>query len=628
MKNKIAIFCMIVFSFFFVGGCSKDKISEVQIVDDTIKTEYIIGETVEIKQFKLKLVRNKKEEIYDVNEDMINYDTIDNTIKGNQKIDINVKYNEEIIKVSVGIEFKLPDKVSGIITLIEELPDPKNITFSDEEQINLIYSSITTLNEFYKGYIDNIDKLEKCKEKIDLLYTTYITPDFLNDRFVLKTNLDNLFYSLKETDYSEDNWNNIVRIYDSSISNLYLNKNHNIIKVIVNGAMIQIYKIKTIDQQAAEVLRVERVKNLVDYRNTLTSNDYSSQSLLILDEIEREYMDKLNKADSCEIIENLFNEALDKFIGVDTLVEENAKEFALEKEKKLEEVRNVRLNINLNIYSNENRKLIVDYYNMCLENIRNFNTIADIDNEITKFKNKISLMKTAAEEEQELIYNEKKRIILEINQFYNSINIYEYDTQNRDVISHLVEEALNDVDYALTLIELEEIKDSLIANINDLPTMIEQAEIYLVTLISNAKKELDNYVEALSFSDYTSDNWNDIKNIVTTAKNKLDTEIDVSTHTRVIEDIVLSAKNEINEVNTIKEEEQNNLISTKSNSINRLEEYSKSLTINDFENDEMFNISKNRITSAVSVIRSSSDIDTIIKLTEDTINSIEDAKSK
>ena len=39
------------------------------------------------------------------------------TMMGGQ-IDINVKYNEEIIKVSVGIEFKLPDKVSGIITLV------------------------------------------------------------------------------------------------------------------------------------------------------------------------------------------------------------------------------------------------------------------------------------------------------------------------------------------------------------------------------------------------------------------------------------------------------------------------------------------------------------------------------
>lgn len=628
VKKRIITFCMCMFAVFSLVGCSKDnKITKIEIIDNTIKTEYVVGENVEINEFQLKLTyTNKNEEIYNITKEMVTISSIDNTIKGKQKVDIDVDYDGMELKFSIGIEFRLPDKVSTINSLIDELPEPEAVSFANEEEILLIEENINELSEFYKGYIENYQKFVDCKTKLDDLYEEFITPEFINNRFILKTNLDNFFYSLNQTNYSNDNWSLIVKIYDDSISSLYLNENHKIVKEIVNGAMLQISKIVTIDQTEAIALKSVKITELIAYRNTLLVEDYSTSNWAILDKIKAEYIDKLNVAKSCKEVEDLYASAIEAFDDVDTIEDERIASLNILKESKIEEVKNVRLAIDLTKYSSANRNLIADYYNLCLENIRLADNEEEIDSEIIKFKNKVSILKTIDIEEKELLVQEKDNATNELNSLLVSLDLYKYDSQNKTLIEQIISTSIANIKNATTTEEVASIKNKAISDVDIIPTMEEQAIINLPIRIQNAKEQIDLFVTELSSNDYSSDNWSIILSIVQTTKNRFDTEITITTANKTIEDMINSAKNQISNILTIEEENEINLNRIKNSAIEELDNYLSTLNEEDFTDVTIYELVQTRINNAKIKIFELEDETTINKLVEDTISSVEDAK--
>lgn len=628
VKKKFITFCMCMFAVFSLVGCSKDnKITKIEIIDDTLKTEYVVGEDFIIDDFQLKLTYgNKNEKIYNITEEMVTLSSIDNTIKGKQKVDIKVDYDGMEIKFSIGVEFKIPAKVASINSLIEELPEADEIGFSNEEELILIEDNIDSLSEFYKGYLENYQKFVDCKTKLDSLYEEFITPEFINSRFILKTNLDNFFYSLKQTDYSVDNWELIVKIYDDSIASLYLNENHALIKEIVNGAQLNISKISTLDQTEAIVLRSQKITELINYRNNLMSEDYSSSNWALLDKIKSKYVDLLNVAKSCKEVDDLYISALTELDTVYTKEDERIEALNALKETKIEEVKNERLAIDVTKYSNANRTLIAEYYNLCLDNIRNANNEDEINGEITKFKNKVSILKTIDIEEKELLVEERNNATDEINELANGLDLYKYDSQNKTLIEKIIADALENIKNATNIDSVRSIKNKAFSDIDVIPTMEEQAMINLPIKIQNAKEQIDLIVTVLDSEDYTSDNWAIILSIAQITKNRFDTEITVSTAVKTIEDMIASARNQISNIHTIEEEIEINLNRVKNEAITSLDEYLKNLKEEDFADVSTYELVQTRINNAKIKVFELEDENTIIKLVQDTISAIEDAK--
>ena len=340
MKKFFVIFSIAIFMALSLTGCSSDSIKKIEVIDNTIKTNYIVGDTIEFDDFSLKLtLKNNEEKIYNITEDMVTINQIDNSIVGNQNVNMIIDYNGMKIEMVLTVKFDLPEEVKTIINLINELPNKESVNLSNENQIYNIENKYNLLNEEYKEYVNNYDAFATIKEEFDNLKNAFITPEFINERVILKSNLDNLFYSLNQEKYSKENWNNIIEIYDAAIKDLYLNENYSIVKNIANNAINQIKGIVTIDQYRIEQLRIIKKEALREYRYSLDYSSYSQNNNYALDSILNDFNTNVMMCNSTNEIEGLYNKTINDLNKVATIEEEKVSSLNFVKESKINELK-------------------------------------------------------------------------------------------------------------------------------------------------------------------------------------------------------------------------------------------------------------------------------------------------
>ena len=61
-KGLILLYFFILPIIILVNGCSKDDISNIQLVEDSIKRNYLVGEEIEIDEIKVKVTLKNEEE--------------------------------------------------------------------------------------------------------------------------------------------------------------------------------------------------------------------------------------------------------------------------------------------------------------------------------------------------------------------------------------------------------------------------------------------------------------------------------------------------------------------------------------------------------------------------------------
>jgi len=625
-KSFTIIFGVTIFMLFSLWGCSSNSIRKVEVLDNSIKTNYLVGEEIDIDDFSIKLTyKNNKEEIYNIKEEMVSLSDIDNSIIGNQDMNVYIDYYGMKIELMLKITFDLPQEVTNVINLIDELPSEEDIDFAFEKEINEIERKYSLLNDYYKSYVSNYDEYLVSKEKLNLLKNEFITPEFINKRLILKINLDNLLNSLNENDYSEDEWINILRIYDNSLSKLYLNENYLNIDLIYNIAVNDIKNVRTIEDEEIELLKDVKINTLIEYRKNLLNERYSSNNQIVLDTIVSNFKDSLANVYTIRDIENLYSEYVIELDKIQTLDEEEVSYLNYVKENKIDLVTQILIELNLNAYSDANRVLIVNYYNDCIAKIRLSVSLEKADDEIKIFKYNISKIKTVAEENKDLLKKTVTEAISTIETYSKTINIYEYDTQNRINIENAINSTIEKIENSQNIKEIELMVNELLIYLDEVPTMEEQAIVALPNRIDSAKNELDIILKTLNQDLYSSVNWDKIVNIINNAKLYFEENITIYTSNIVIESEINSIKNEINKFKTIDEENEELLAKIKEDSIKQLDEYYNSLNSNDF-NSDVFYLVIDRIEDSKSLVNKLEEVSKIEKLVLDTIEAIENAK--
>jgi len=288
-------------------------------------------------------------------------------------------------------------------------------------------------------------------------------------------------------------------------------------------------------------------------------------------------------------------------------------------------VTQILIELNLNAYSDANRVLIVNYYNDCIAKIRLSVSLEKADDEIKIFKYNISKIKTVAEENKDLLKKTVTEAISTIETYSKTINIYEYDTQNRINIENAINSTIEKIENSQNIKEIELMVNELLIYLDEVPTMEEQAIVALPNRIDSAKNELDIILKTLNQDLYSSVNWDKIVNIINNAKLYFEENITIYTSNIVIESEINSIKNEINKFKTIDEENEELLAKIKEDSIKQLDEYYNSLNSNDF-NSDVFYLVIDRIEDSKSLVNKLEEVSKIEKLVLDTIEAIENAK--
>ena len=117
MKKKLVIFLsLFILMCSFVSGCSSNNIKKIEIIEDSIKRNYIVGEEVSVNNFELKVTyNNEKEEYYYITDEKVKLNEIDNSIVGEQKLHITFNYNNTDVNLQLLINFELPNDVKNIL---------------------------------------------------------------------------------------------------------------------------------------------------------------------------------------------------------------------------------------------------------------------------------------------------------------------------------------------------------------------------------------------------------------------------------------------------------------------------------------------------------------------------------
>ena len=627
VKKKFAgILSMIVLMLFSFVGCSNDPISKIEVLNNAIKTEYVVGEEVKIDEFSLKItLKSNRTKVYEIEEDMVTIGEVNNKVLGTQNMPVTVDYNGMEFAFVVSVNFVLPEDVKMVIMLINELPEAKKIGFANESQIELIKEQYNLLDDFYKSYVVNYNKYIEASQYLFALTNEYITSEFINERFVLKTNVDNVLYSLNEYDYDEEEWDKILKIYDECIRELYKNENHESIHSIANAAIRNIHNVLTINDKNINELKKEKIGEVNNYFSSLELIDYSHNNYVLLSNIVAEFDNKISSLDNAEEIENLYNKTMIELKSIETLDEEVATSLNNIITNKLNTVRNMLIELDINNYSEENKNIIISYYNECLENVKNADNEAIADEYIRKFEYNVSKVYTIAEEKVAELNTIKTIEINRVNELYSSINLYEYDSKNKKIISTELERAVAAIKASTNISEVNEATSKYISIIHSTPTMEEEAILNLPLRIEEAINRVDAYITSFDANSYSEESWKLISKYALETKTYFKENITVSTSNITINREFNSLKAKVEEVLTIEGQKIKALEEARSSGIKELNEYQNNLREYMFE-EGIYSLVITRINDSKNIINGLNGVESIVKLVSDTIQAIEDAK--
>jgi len=231
---------------------------------------------------------------------------------------------------------------------------------------------------------------------------------------------------------------------------------------------------------------------------------------------------------------------------------------------------------------------------------------------------------TIQEEKYNNLLKNKEAAKEYIKNIYNHINIYEYDSYNKYLIDTSINEALSSIDMCEDEKEIERIKNDTVYFVNDIPTMMQQAEKNLPLKINDLLENVRKYYNSYNKTNYSEKNWNEIENIFKEI-NEYISNITVSTADITINNYIDKKIEIIDSILTIEEENKIILEEEKSRASKELNKYYKSLNKNNYENNEWVLIT-NRVNYVLDAINQLNNVHDIIKLVTDTINAIESMK--
>lgn len=472
MKKKLVLFLsLFILMCSFVSGCS-NNIKKIEIIEDSIKRNYIVGEDVDVNNFEIKVIyNNKKEELYYISEGNIKVDNIDNTKLGEQNLNVNFSYNSVDVNLQLVVNFDLPSVVKELINRIDELPNIDDLTFEYEDTIASIKDSYASLSDFYKNYVTNYDKLNSSDLYLRNLRNTYITEEFIEYRSNVKLSLAKYYSTLNKSDYYDNEWIMIGNIYNYGVSSLMNDSNYEIIDNIYASTISNMRNVNTAYMVLISNTKSEYINKLYSYRNSLDDSLYSDDNIYKLNLILNNGINLINNSFSEDDIVKNYNLVINEFNQVYTIELENEKLRETKVKENIYELNVYYINLDVSKYSDQNKNKIREKYLSTVNKINSALNEEDMKNYISYFKNYINLLYTIDEENIILLRKYKNNTISNMNDILRSINLYNYSTSNRNLIEKEFDNSLVNIELASSIEEIDNIVYKFSNFINEIPKL-------------------------------------------------------------------------------------------------------------------------------------------------------------
>jgi len=622
MKKKLLSFLFLfVCIFSFTSACSKNDIERIELVEDSIKTEYMIFEDLDINDLEIKISFNDSEKIYTIDQSMFTIGQVDNTVAGEQLLSILVEYKGYEKRFTVSLNFYLPQDITAIIDKIDALPEKENLDFNYITTLNSIQDEFLSLEDKYKTYVSNYNELESKIEYLQRKKEEVITPDVLCQRYVYVGILDKLISSLDMNSYTDTGKEEITIHYNNGIVMLNDDNNYNVMNEIVYQTRKKILEVKTRDELSLIEYKEQTISKLIAYKNSFDRNLYSQDNVVEFENILFEGIDSLDKSNDKDTINSIFETYCENLDNIVTIEEEKIIKFNNLVSSKIYETSEYYFNINLSKYDTEGRESLNEYLDKYQNLIKQAKNEEEMDNYIYDLKKILSSIPTLEEKEMSLLNEYRNNAINRIESIYLSINIYNYSSQNRIEIENILLKAKE----SIALSNDYEVIDSLIEDIpnkiNGLLTIEDELKIILDTRINEYINVIETLLSSFSASDYSSGNWNDILSIIEEAKQYI-RSISLQTSDETIVSNLNKKYLQIDNILTLQEENQLLIENTRNESIKTIDEYYSNLNKADYTENEWAFIT-NKITNVISMIKQLEEVQSINRLTRDTINYVQ-----
>ncbi len=550
MKKKLVIFLsLFILMCSFVSGCSTSNIKKIEIIEDSIKRNYIVGEEVSVNNFELKVTyNNEKEEYYYITDEKVKLNEIDNSIVGEQKLNITFNYNNTDVNLQLFINFELPNDVKNIISEIDELPELENLNFDYEIVIENIKNEYNKLSNFYKSYVDNYDKLISSDKYLTNLRNDNITAEFIEYRSNVKLSLSKYYYSIDRSNYYDKELKEIEKIYNYGIELLMNDNNYNKIDSIYTSTINSIKKVNTAYLVLIENMKKEYISKLTKYCNSFNDSLYSEDNVYKLNFILNNGISNINASITEEDINKNYNNAVNELDNIPNKNKENEIYIKSIIDKNIYNLNVYYISIDFSKYSNENKTNIRNNYLAVSSKINSLDNENDMIICIEKFKEYVNSIYSIKEENVIMINNYKNDSITYITNLYNNLNIYEYSEHNRNLIENEYNTCLDNINNANSIDKISDERIHFYNYINNVPTMVEEAINNLPLRINSYKTKLHDIISTYDFSKYNNEILEEVNNIIRLTENRMDNEIGIYTSDSTIESMINEAINTINDL--------------------------------------------------------------------------------
>lgn len=474
MKKILNFLCIIFCAFFFMCGCSKSDIKDITLDETSFAREYVVLEDVMIDEIKIIVVlRNNEKKEYTLRDTSFSYEKIDNSEVGIKKFILKVNYKNVNYSFNTSITFINKEEVITIINKIDELCD-RDFAFSNKMYIDEIDNMYNELDDKYKKYVQNYNEFEQYVNEYNSIRNTYITDEILSQRIISINNLENYVNTLDSSNYSMESWDSILLILDTAKNEILNDNNYNLIDTIVANTVNSLKSVLTLEEENLLMYKESKNEQLESYVESKNMTLYSEENYSKFNQILSECLVKINNANNENGVNSIYSECYQELLNVKTIEEEKTIALNNLRKSKEYEARQQYLNIDIRLYDDEGINALNEKLNACISSIYNSIAEEEMDEYIEKFKRQIKRVLTIKEKQELTLKQNIENALLELEDYYNEINIYSYDSTNRAIIDSGYEETKEKIENSSYYEDLNEYINEYMIMVEGLLTMQEQ----------------------------------------------------------------------------------------------------------------------------------------------------------
>ena len=412
-----------------------------------------------------------------------------------------------------------------VIAMIEELPEAENVTPEDKDEIEAARAAYDALTDGQKEGVTNYSKLTDAEAALRTAEEKEAADTAAANAVI------NLINGLKDADEvttdDESDIKTARNAYDALTDDQKAKISAETLKKLTDDELA----LEAAKKEAADIAAANDVINKID--DIPAKDDITTESKALIEAARTAY-DKLTDDQKGKIPE----EKLQKLIEAESTLaakeaEKAAKELADAKTDAKAALDNLKGSKNESDYDEEDWSALNSIIEEGKSAIDGASDKDSVNNAKTGAESEVAKIKTKEQKAQEALAAAKESAKTELDNLLRGKQSEDYYEEDWSQLESIISEAKDAIDAASDTDTVESTKNDAIAGVGEIKNKAERDAETLQEAKDAAKAELDNLLGSKDEEDYDSEDWENIKNAIETAKSAIDEAEDTDTVTQV-----------------------------------------------------------------------------------------------